>query len=319
MKSIRMPDDCFVIPVHPYQASRLNLQKTPILSISCRPQASFRTLSSDLMFDFKLSVDMISTSSIRLLSLQSLINGPKVSELAEELKSKLQISSVGFCREIASAGIMKQQGRLDVACIIRESPLAVVKRDFDEDCFPIPCMMLMEKEYIAWLLPWLDMNSTCFLRQYSELILKTFVPFALLGLAFEAHMQNTILVVSKKERKIKGFIERDFGSVKIDLKRLHDRTCIQCWLADKSSIIADKYRDCCILLFHSMIQMHLAPLIEFLQEATDNPWNFVVAALGELKNNFGDDELFEYFLADTINFKCFLSMKLNPEVKVEFN
>lgn len=110
-----------------------------------------------------------------------------------------------------------------------------------------------------------DAKKFEFLAEYIDLIFDAFLPPLLTnGIAFEAHGQNTLARFDRASGKLKGFVFRDFGGLRIHRETLYASTGVELdTLPDHCIVVAD-VNDSYKRLYHTLIHSHLHRLIRVL-------------------------------------------------------
>lgn len=287
------------VPVHPGQVAALNARFPGL--VVCGPprrasaQASLRTVCpDDLGVHLKLALNVQTTSALRTISPQSVVNGPRLSALFEAIAPP----ELHVIAELASAGSAHPDPEIakHLACIVRADP----ERTFPGDRFVV-CAALVEQDdrdvHVAHRVP-LDFE------RYVTLLLDAVVPpMRDHGVALEAHGQN--MLARFRDGALVGFAVRDFGGV-----RLHRPTLAASGhsvdLAPGSAPDAPDLDTVWSKLHHCVIQQHLGELVRALDLGPDG-WAIVRRHVDRL---LGGTPAHTYWTAPTAPHKCLLRMRL---------
>ena len=255
----------FAIPVHPWQ-----LKISPIVSdllcagaagslsrkVWCVPLASQRTLRvRSTAYDIKLSVNAALTSEHRLLFRLNCENAPAVSALVRKLlAAEREVCDFDIQADIASLAFGEAHLAPHLSAIIRE-PVRVGK-----DEVAIPAIELWTGRELALSFAG---QASRFFREYCRVLLTGPVRFLLqYGLAFEPHLQNTIIVF--RGRKPRRLVLRDLDGTIID-RRPVGRLAFadDTWKHMPSRTVGENR------LVHSLFFGHLGAVIDFLTAKCD--------------------------------------------------
>ncbi|AXI04135.1 IucA/IucC family protein [Aquirhabdus parva] len=241
------PDDWVPLPIHPYQAERFIddefaaeiAQGTLVLldnvSIPASPTMSFRTVvpeHSDAMPHMKLPVSLRLTSVERTVSPKSAVMGPRITQLLRRILAVEQ----GFGQRLEIVGEDVGVHYLDpnqddnrsrhLAVLYRQNPLN--KRT--DALFPLPVGALFSSsayakrpliaELVALGYGGHDTAAAEFFQQYTQTVLTaTLSAYLIYGIAFEAHQQNSFMLVDQAYRPV-CLLARDFGDVRVHASTL---------------------------------------------------------------------------------------------------
>lgn len=194
--------------VHPLQLS--GEETIALCTLPALPLCNWRTLALG-QFDVKLSLELWTTSSKRMLSRFAVHNGPLLSKWFEEnvhLEEFCCGLTFEFCLEVAGA-----YAREGFSCLLRR----------------IPATKACELHHyipIAFFFEPLDTQKGFYLEHFwDECCLEAFVQcfvggtvgvFVEFGVALEAHGQNIMVLWNSASRKVEGIAYRDFGGIKIE-------------------------------------------------------------------------------------------------------
>jgi siderophore synthetase component len=301
-------DDWLPLPLHPYQAGRqlptlfaAELAAGDLLlleaAMPATPTMSFRTVvpaGSASLPHIKLPVALRLTSVQRTVSPKSVVMGPRVSQLLEAILA----SEGGFGGTLA---IVPELGGLHVlddddrarhlAALYRANPAACCAAG----AMPVPVGALFAESPFsgralvsdAVALAYGDdrEGAQAFFRQYAATVLRAVLsPYLLYGVAFEAHQQNSFIVLDQHYRPAQLLV-RDFGDIRIHRPTL-ERSGRQLQahrpghtLFDDAGIVRDK-------LLHAVLLCHVAEMALLLARCYDVPedafWRILARSVAQV-------------------------------------
>jgi siderophore synthetase component len=235
--------DYIPLPVHPWQA-RTELPTllaneianrvfvlTDVVAFTAHPSMSFRTVTpngSRTLPMIKLPVAVRMTSAVRTVSARSVRMGPRLSRLLQQMctlepllndyltivpeRIGVQFRSKPMCEEVAK----------HVGALFRDNPASLVEPG--ELAIPVGSLFARDDNENPLLEQWISLlygsatpdNVLDFYTAYLSTALSGLLGFYLIyGVAFEAHQQNTFVVMGADQRPSKLLI-RDFGDLRID-------------------------------------------------------------------------------------------------------
>ena len=279
-------DDYWPLPVHPWQAEdvlprefadeiadRL-LVLTDIPACEAAPTMSFRTVlpaASRTAPMLKLPVSLRLTSVQRTVSPRSARMGPRVSELLlqillrePELHRQLDIIPERLGLHYQPQPVDDERAR-HLGVLYRDNPWSRLAPG--ELAVPVGSLFAQDEQQRPLLREWVALangrdDGAAFLAFFAD-YLAVAVP-ALLGIylrygvAFEAHQQNSFMVMDAMGRPIRLLL-RDFGDIRIDRATLHGQG-LDLELHDPALTLfddADHVRD---KLLHTTFMCHLGEL-----------------------------------------------------------
>ncbi|KAF3480786.1 uncharacterized protein GIQ15_06133 [Arthroderma uncinatum] len=294
-------------------------------------QASMRTVTvhPDLKFDYhlKLSLGCQLTSGLRLIGPWVASAGPIFSELLD----KLLPPDLWLYKEIASATGAQAEyikgGQL--SCILREDleprarsnnqalimsgalaqrPLYRDNRSYAEILFALET----EEEKKSWFARYLACAFKIILT-----------PLVRHGIGMEAHSQNLVARVCLRTKQVIGFAIRDFGGVKLHMPTLESQGfgIDPSRLARDGTAMTDKLEDVWSKVHHALLQNHIGNLISAMGLDTNGVgWEIVreelaTSLLNDEHSGTAGREIYEYFMRETMPFKCFLKMKMEGKYR----
>jgi siderophore synthetase component len=231
--------DWLPLPTHPYQSERqlpqLFAQEIAAgdlllldAAMPATPTMSFRTVTpygSAQMPHVKLPVSLVMTSAQRTVSPKSVVMGPRVSRLL----SVIVANEGGFDGTLAIVPELCGIHLLDadddrarhLSALYRANPAACVAPGM----LPVPVGALFAESPFsgralvteAVALSGSDdaAGAQAFFRHYAATVLRAVLsPYLLYGVAFEAHQQNSFIVLDRQFRPVQLLV-RDFGDIRI--------------------------------------------------------------------------------------------------------
>ncbi len=219
------------LPVHQWQAETVlprlghelaqGVLRRENWSQECRSLASFRTVAVSPSHRLKVSVSSQMTSTQRCISPQTVLNGPRVSALMEQLSPQIGHRFVplpelgGLCLQTH-----EDQERL-LNCLVR----AGLEPFLEDDEVPVTACSLTANSPVgvgSLLEQAARPDPLGFLKAYAELVIPPHLTLlSAFGLTLEAHLQNCI-VTFKKRQPYRLFV-RDWGGIRLYRPRLEER------------------------------------------------------------------------------------------------
>jgi siderophore synthetase component len=354
-----------LIPVHPWQFEHtLNvlyqneIEQEKIIPIeeyriSTQSLVSFRSLApiqivGEQKHHIKTAVNIQTTSAVRTVSPNSVVNGPILSNILATIQEKENEFEGHFVVLKERAGVFFQpdkeglteddRGTLqaNLASILRENPENYVKH---ENEIPMAAASLIaespisKKPIVMELIEDLaknhhltDMKESTkrFIQKYAQTSLPGFLTLMVrYGISLEGHMQNSVAVFQNGE--LVRILIRDFGGVRI----LPARLSKQGFEADfylNSSIVTDKEDQLRNIISYSVMQNHFAELItcivRFLDIDEEMLWEEVIAVSRMIFKKLKKDSMIklqasadeEAFFQPTINLKALATMRLRGDI-----
>jgi len=292
------PNDWYPLPIHPYQRKeylltefapeieRGDLRLLPV-HLSASPTMSFRTVvpqRSQKMPHIKLPVSLRLTSVERTVSPKSAVMGPRITRLL----NRLMASEKGFygCLEIVQEEIgihfldADDQRARHLAALFRQNPaqkqcdglFAIpVGALFAESPYADTSAQIRTRETQTLLAELVvlgygqgEQASVAFFRRYAKTVLTaTLGPYLCYGLAFEAHQQNSFILVDATFHPVRLLV-RDFGDVRVHTPTLHAAgESLSAYrpghtLFDDEVIVRDK-------ILHAVMLCHLGEMVLLLE------------------------------------------------------
>jgi siderophore synthetase component len=213
-----------VLPVHPWQHDHV-LQAHPWLRrtdrrLPARPLISLRTLApvADPTRHLKTAVDVQMTSAVRTVSGAAVRNGPALTTLLADLSRRTGGPTI--LRETAAgAALVDGEPCRSLAVVVRQAPAAAA----GESILPLAALaapspadgrpLVTEAVALGY-----RGDPVAFLSELTAVLLPAPLALLRLGVALEAHGQNTLVVL--RGGRPAGLLYRDVGGVRISPARL---------------------------------------------------------------------------------------------------
>lgn len=234
-------DDWLPLPAHPFQAARVLpqdfaaeiaagvLRPLPGVSLPASPTMSFRTVVPDgdaLTPHLKLPVSLRLTSVQRTVSPKSAVMGPRLTALLRALLAAEDHfgGTLDVLGEELGVHYLDPHGNDDrarhLAVLYRENPLS--RRD--GQLFPVPVGALFAdspfdgRALVTELVSRSETGPAAALRFYQRYLRvalrAVLAPYLLYGIAFEAHQQNSFMLIDGAGRPARLLL-RDFGDLRL--------------------------------------------------------------------------------------------------------
>lgn len=202
-----------VLPMHPWQWARMR-EAYPWLRHTgrtrpARPLMSLRTLALDDGWHLKTALDVQMTSAIRTVSPAAVRNGPAVSALLADLAPRT--GPIEVLRETAAGAVVVDgEPQRSLAFVRRAAP----RVGPGETALPLAALSTTVIE-----------APEQFFTDLVRLLLVPLLTLLHLGVALEAHGQNTLVVLARG-RPVR-LLYRDVGGLRLSPRRLarHGVTC----------------------------------------------------------------------------------------------
>lgn len=215
------------LPVHPWQRDHV-LDRYPGLRLTggripARPLMSLRTLAPVAAPDrhLKTAVDVQMTSAVRTVSAAAVHNGPALSALLATLARHTPRLTV--LREVAAGAVLVDgEACRSLAVVHRQAP----RPGPDEAVLPLAALAARSPadgrpvavEAVRLAYPAGETGARAFFTDLVRLLVPPLLTLLQLGVALEAHGQNT-LVVLRRGRPVR-LLYRDVGGVRVSPRRL---------------------------------------------------------------------------------------------------
>lgn len=209
--------------MHPWQRDHV-LAEHPALTLTgerhpARPLMSLRSLAPIGMprWHLKTAVDVQMTSAVRTVSPAAIHNGPLMSALLAEVCAG---TPLGVLTEPAAGAVLVDgEPSRSLAIVYRRAPSLApdeIAMPFAVLCAPSPASgRALVTEAVAMAA---DADPVAFFADLMTLTLPTLLRLLHLGVALEAHGQNTLLVL-RAGRPVR-LLYRDMGGVRVSYERL---------------------------------------------------------------------------------------------------
>ena len=285
------------LPVHPFQSSRLLPEKfaaeiaqgdlllLPEVQMGATPTMSFRTVVPDgasTLPHIKLPVSLRLTSVQRTVSPKSAVMGPRLTQML----TRIVADEGGFDGTLDIVGeevgvhYIDPNGDDDrsrhLSVLFRCNPMS--KRS--AWLFPVPAGALfadtpVDGRALATELVALSYGDNAygalqFYKHYVDTVLTAVLgPYLLYGIAFEAHQQNSFMMVDRQCRPVQLLV-RDFGDLRVHGPSLH-RAGISLEVFRKGHTVFDDNVPVRDKLLHAVMLCHLSELGLLLSRSYRQP------------------------------------------------
>ncbi|KIJ27921.1 hypothetical protein M422DRAFT_37525 [Sphaerobolus stellatus SS14] len=277
-KPLEVSSDLVLLPIHELQISNIVEKFIGAIvlpeeyRVLAPAQASIRTLSLPCSphLSLKVAVGIKISSALRTISHFTAYSGPK---FGRDVAPHLHIDPEVLVIENEIASVVHKHEDPDVAkhCTVmlremysgeerneRVIMAAVLAESAYDEEFGVPAVVTTfgldteEKKFV-------------FLEQYVNLVFDAFIPPLLIdGIAFEAHGQNTVVRFDKSTGKLKGFVFRDFGGMRVHKPTLEAATGVKMDTLPDHCIVVSDVNEAYKRLYHTLIHSHLQRLIRVL-------------------------------------------------------
>ncbi|WP_017973215.1 IucA/IucC family protein [Actinopolyspora halophila] len=316
----RDPDEYALVPVHPWQrrnvlardyAGELGSGELVPLGgarLPCRPTLSIRTLVTAFpgrygrRLTIKTSLDVLLTSTRRTISPETTRDAPGTSALLRELLDRDPVSAgkVGTVSDLTGIAFAPPEGAASgsarlrgLSALLREDPADQLGAA--EHLVPVSALRasspVSEGTLLADLVDELAASTATsaaaagerFLRSYSELLFSATLPLlSRHGMALEAHMQNTLLIVRGGEPV--RLLLRDFAGMRVHRGRM--RAAGRNSAARHARVtVVEHVEQLHAKLSHSVLRVNLAEVVRSLGESSGltqrRSWDVVRSVLVE--------------------------------------
>jgi siderophore synthetase component len=359
------PERYELIPVHPWQfENTLNvlykeeMKQEKIIPIedyriSTQSLVSFRSLApiqklGEGKHHIKTAVNVQTTSAIRTVSPNSVVNGPILSNILDAIQEKESVFDGKFVVLKEQAGVFFQPDRIglsddelgtlqaNLASILRENPENYVRH---EDEIPMAAASLIAESPISGKPIVIELieeyarkhNVTdraeainLFIEKYAQVALPGFLTLMVrYGISLEGHMQNSVSVFRNGE--LVRMLIRDFGGIRILPARLW-RQGFEADFYPKSSIVTNQESQLRSIISYSVMQNHFAELITCIVRALDieeeQLWKVVMKVSRNIFKELKKDPVIkdqaaadeEAFFQPMINLKALATMRLRGDI-----
>ncbi|KAF4150882.1 hypothetical protein CNMCM6069_005350 [Aspergillus lentulus] len=279
-------------------------------------QAAIRTITvPGFQLDIKFSLACLLTSAIRALPCWAAAVAPDVTDILkkvfpEDLWVFGEVAAVTgnqekvaearhltcILRENLESRAEENNETLILASALMERPLGG-HRTYAEILFDLET----EEDKIKWV--------TSYIQPLLRLALD---PLQRFGIGCEFHAQNTVARICHKTKAVKGFAVRDLAGIKIHKPTLERQGGFD--LSNIGPLCSDDLHRVWDRVHHALIQNNIGYMLYALDlEKTDKVWAVVRSVLYDLLAD-GDhmaQDMYRYFVQDTMPFKCFLNMRMS--------
>lgn len=284
------------LPIHPYQATVLpekfaaeiasgDLLLLPEVQMNATPTMSFRTVvpnGASNLPHIKLPVSLYLTSAQRTVSPKSAAMGPRLTQLLSRIVADEGGfgGTLDFLGEGVGVHFIDPDGNDDrsrhLSVLFRCNPMS--KRQ--ASLFPIPAGALfadtpvdgraLVTELVALSYGDHAHGALQFYKQYADtLITAVLGPYLLYGIAFEAHQQNSFIMVDQDCRPVQLLV-RDFGDLRVHGPSLQ-RAALALDVFRKGHTVFELNEPVRDKLLHSVMLCHLSELALLLARSYRHP------------------------------------------------
>ncbi|KAF7593530.1 hypothetical protein BBP40_011258 [Aspergillus hancockii] len=322
--------DRIVVPCHIRQlpAVRLYFPNAVVIktvSHCVDAQASMRTLTfrPELGFPYHMKVSLACyiTSALRTITPWTTVGGPAFTGLLERFLP----SDLWLFGEVASVtGSQNDFNRAKhLSCILRDD-LEARARANNETLILAAALSHhppgSSRPYaeIMYSLQTLEEKKCWFRRYIAKLFELALPPLLNHGIGFEMHGQNAVARVCRQTGEIKGFAVRDLGGIRLHVPTLQQHGVDFESLPLGSATLTDNLHNVWSKVHHSILQNHVGFLMSSLALESTGGWGVVreelLAALRP-EESAQAQALYQFFLGDTMLFKCFLRMRMEGKYR----
>ncbi|MFI0773238.1 IucA/IucC family protein [Streptomyces sp. NPDC021212] len=308
--------DTFLMPLHPWQRDHIAAHHTDLTvredrTIAARPLLSMRTLAPQDALPgchIKTALDVQVTNYRRTISPAEVADGPPLSELVSAVVDKTGYGeSLRVLRELGGGTVrVKGEPSSSLAAMVRESSERHLGPG--EIAVPLTAVHATGATVVAG-------DPVRWLADFAGLVLPPALTLLSMGVALEAHGQNT-LVALRDGRPVR-VLYRDLDGVRIHPGRLNAHGFTLPPLA--GSRAGDDENALCTKLFGGLLSGVFSELVEVLSRTRgadpEELWAAVAAVgrrvYGELPDSAGDAAV---FFGATLPLKATIAMRLadNP-------
>ncbi|WP_406482201.1 IucA/IucC family protein [Streptomyces sp. NBC_01615] len=302
--------DTFLVPVHPWQRDHVLVHHPDLAvarrTIPARPLLSLRTLQplADVAgCHIKTALDVQVTNYRRTISPAEVADGPPLSDLVAAVVDKAGFGdSLRVLREQGGGAVrVGGQASASLAAMIRES--AESHLDAGEIAVPLTAVHATGAAAVAG-------DPLRWLAAFAELVLPPALTLLSMGVALEAHGQNT-LVVLRDGRPVRA-LYRDLDGVRVSPRRLAACGFTLPHLA--GSRADDDLHALRTKLFGALLSGVFSELVDVLARtrAVDSRalWETVAEVGRRVYAELPDDGDAAVFFGDTLPLKATIAMRL---------
>ncbi|KAJ1819623.1 hypothetical protein LPJ75_001145 [Coemansia sp. RSA 2598] len=312
-----------VVPVHPLHLPAIQ-KRFPFVRVldfvaDAQAQASLRTVSPAALqsagLDIKLPLGIKTSSALRTISTWSAHLGPRLTQMLPSMLAHNPAAPL-VCGEPASAILRDADpdAAKYLACILRRSPQSLCRKGERAIVAAALTERLSDGRSVVCA-RWPNMETKAgrmhFLRVYAKLLFQAFLPSLLThGFAFEAHQQNTLVLVSEDTGLPTGFIIRDFGGIMVHTPTFARATGgKEVPMLPDNSTTAESLDEAYGIAYHTLVQCQLHRLVRALDlHYCGSGWQIVREEFSRVVP--ASEPLWRHWMGERVSLKCFVSMKL---------
>lgn len=351
-----------VIVIHPWQYERIIKEQYTDLIISDNlilinydvtyySGLSFRTLMPkhpNLLPHIKLATNVHITGEIRTLSEQTTYNGPLVTNILnqilneDQLFNNIQSTTVEELAGIhfynVNDGDKQRQRSEQLGTLFRKNIYQIT----DVRATPVIASSLVSSHYYNdtssletvisdymrnYHFSSFDEAAHAWLTHYGQQLFHLVIPLvAKYGIALEAHLQNTVVVINQ-DGSLNTIYIRDFEGLRINKNQLNQMGYSTTGFHKSSLILTDKQQTVFNKAFYSTVQNHLGEFILTVAKVAKNSsfeanvWTELSNILAQniesiaqtVTNKENIEEFKKIIFAKNIDYKCVTTMRLVDE------
>ncbi|ORX67752.1 hypothetical protein DL89DRAFT_225288 [Linderina pennispora] len=267
-----------IVPVHPLHMpairAKFKFARPLPFSAAAEAQASLRTVSPMALeasgYDIKLPLGAKTSSALRTVSTWSAFLGPQLTNLVPQM---LQANPNAPLVAGEPASIILRDADNDVAkylaCIVRVSAQKLCQGNRDARAIVAASLTERNAAGRSNVVELLNLHSVeqrlAFLRAYVSKLFSAFLPSILThGFTFEAHQQNTLVVLSAATGLPIQFMIRDFGGIMVHMETFKEAAGFEIpMLLDNSTTAAD-LDEVYGVAYHTIVQCQIHRLVRAL-------------------------------------------------------
>lgn len=121
--------------------------------------------------------------------------------------------------------------------------------------------------------------------------------------------------VCQKTGRIKGFAVRDFGGIRLHTPTLCDQGVSFDAMFPDWAVMTESMEEVWGKVHHSLLQNNVGYLLDALNLQTQGGWAIVHDVLERTLAELPRNGLYEFFVKDTMPFKCFLRMRMEGKYR----
>ena len=287
-------------------------------------QASMRTLTlrpeCSFGYHLKLSLACHITSALRTITPWTTCGGPMQTALLE----KFLPADLWVFREVAaiSGGQDDFSDARHLSCILRDD---LEDRAQENNETLVIAAALAQQPHgsnrtyaeIIYNLHTTAQKQAWFQGYITRLFDLVLPPLVRYGIGLEAHGQNLVARICRQTGTVKGFAVRDFGGVRMHVPMLRAHGVNFDSLPPGGATLTEDLHNVWSKVHHALLQNHVGLLLNALGLERQGGWSIVRETLERVlkEEEEGGKGVLEYFMQDTMPFKCFLRMRMEGKYR----